>query len=107
MSSGNAIGTGSDDSTARIFDLRSCGPVNIFADARILCGVTDISFSATGRLLFAAYEEPYVVGWETVVRDGTYHELRGHRSRVSSCKVNQAGEALLTASWDKELAVWA
>lgn len=107
LSSGVTVGTGSDDATCRVFDMRSCGPVNILADTRIVCGATDVAFSASGRILFAGYEEPFVVGWETIAKDGTYHELRGHRSRVSCLALNLSGEALLTGSWDRELAVWA
>jgi guanine nucleotide-binding protein G(I)/G(S)/G(T) subunit beta-1 len=29
--SGHAIGTGSDDASCRVFDLRSCGPVCVFS----------------------------------------------------------------------------
>lgn len=107
MASGNAVGTGSDDATCRVFDLRSCGAVNVFGDARVRCGITDVAFSLSGRLLFAACEEPLLLGWETIARDGAFHELRGHRGRLSTVSVNLAGEALLTGSWDRELAVWA
>lgn len=107
MPTGNCVGTASDDSSTRLFDLRSCGPVNIFTEDRILCGVTDVAFSLSGRLLFGAYEDGFVVAWETLSREGVYHELRGHKARVSCLGVNNCGEALLTGSWDMELAIWA
>jgi WD40 repeat protein len=37
----------------------------------------------------------------------TFHQLRGHKSRVSCIGVNTSGQALCTGSWDTELAVWA
>lgn len=68
--SGNAVGTGSDDASCRIFDLRSCGPVNVFTEERIIAGVTDVAFSATGRLLFASYDECFCRAWETISQEG-------------------------------------
>ena len=57
--------------------------------------------------MFAAYEEGYSIAWETISRDGTFHELKAHRNRVSCLGVNSTGQALCTGSWDTELAVWA
>ena len=68
--SGNVVGSGSDDSSCRLFDLRSCGPVHIFTEDRIICGITDVAFSKTGRLMFAGYEENVCVAWETTSKDG-------------------------------------
>lgn len=104
---GNAVASGSDDSSCRLFDIRACAAVNIFTEERIQCGVTDIQFSRSGRLLLAAYEEPMVIAWENISREGTFHELKGHRKRISCLAVNGSGQALMTGSWDTELAVWA
>ena len=40
------------------------------AEDRIICGVTDVTFSRTGRLMFAGYEENFCVAWETSSKDG-------------------------------------
>ena len=56
--SGLTVCTGSEDSSCRLFDLRSCGPLHVLSDERLQCGVTDIAPSHSGRLLFASYEEP-------------------------------------------------
>ena len=37
---GNAVGTGSDDSSCRLFDLRCYDEVNQFGNDKILCGIT-------------------------------------------------------------------
>ena len=50
---GRSFGTGSDDASCCIFDLRSYGPVNTFSNQAITCGITSISFSKSGRVLFA------------------------------------------------------
>jgi guanine nucleotide-binding protein G(I)/G(S)/G(T) subunit beta-1 len=105
--SGNCVGSGSDDSTARIWDLRSCGPINVLTEDRLLYGLTGITFSRSGRLLFASYDEPIVIAWETTSKDGTYHELKGHRSRVSCVGINTSGHALASGSWDMDIGIWA
>jgi guanine nucleotide-binding protein G(I)/G(S)/G(T) subunit beta-1 len=47
---GKAFGTGSDDSTCRFFDIRSCGEVCEFKNDMVLCGITSVSFSRSGKL---------------------------------------------------------
>jgi len=80
---GNAFGTGSDDATCRLFDIRAdrelnnysvcnargiaCPRIWRFADVfilffslqsdQILCGITSVAFSVSGRLLFAGYDD--------------------------------------------------
>jgi guanine nucleotide-binding protein G(I)/G(S)/G(T) subunit beta-1 len=75
--SGYAVASGSDDSSVRLFDLRSAGAINVLAEDRLLCGVTDVAFSRSGRLLFASYEEPFVIAWEVASRDGCVNGDRG------------------------------
>ncbi|KAL3792551.1 hypothetical protein HJC23_005521 [Cyclotella cryptica] len=45
---GNAIGTGSDDHSCRLFDMRSYGQVNIFKSDKIASGITSVAFSKSG-----------------------------------------------------------
>ena len=72
-----------------------------------MCSVTDIAFSKTGRLLIASYQDTFCIAWETIARDGTWYELKGHKNRVSCVGVNATGQALSTGSWDSELNIWA
>jgi len=105
---GHAFGTGSDDSSCRLFDLRSFGQVNQFSNDRILCGITSVSFSLSGRLLFAGYDDYNCYVWDTLRSDGQQvHVLSNHENRVSCLGVNTKGEALCTGSWDTLLKVWA
>ena len=53
--SGDAIGTGSDDASCRLFDLRADREVAKYTKESILFGVNAIDFSASGRILFAGY----------------------------------------------------
>lgn len=105
--SGAAVAGASDDSTVRVFDLRSSGPVGIYTEDRIKCGATSLAFSASGRLLFAGYGNASAIAWEIVSAEGTLHELTGHSERVTCLALNPAGQALATGSWDKRCVVWA
>lgn len=82
---GQAFGTGSDDATCRLFDIRADREVNTYAVSQysndlsrfftefalqsdqILCGITSVAFSVSGRLLFAGYDD-----FECKVRDAQH-----------------------------------
>jgi guanine nucleotide-binding protein G(I)/G(S)/G(T) subunit beta-1 len=105
---GQAFGTGSDDSSCRLFDIRACSDVNEFANDKILCGITSVSFSKSGRLLFAGYDDYNCYVWDTLASTGNHvWQLTGHENRISCLGVNPAGEALCTGSWDTLLKIWA
>lgn len=101
----HAIGTGSDDGTCRLFDMRYDGEINIFTHASIAGGVSSIDFSSSGRILFAAYDDFNVSAWD-VLRAERIAVLSGHQNRVSSLGVSSDGYALCTASWDGNLKLW-
>ena len=104
---GNAFGTGSDDSTCRIFDMRSYGEVNKFGMDSIKCGITSVTFSKSGRLLFAGYDDYNVHAWDTL-SSGETHAFQlpsPHENRISCLGVNPSGDALCTGSWDTHLKV--
>lgn len=104
---GNAFATGSDDSSCRIFDMRCYGEINKFANDSIICGITSVAFSKSGRLLFAGYDDFNVYAWDTL-SDGKMHAfqlLQPHENRVSSLQINPKGDALCTGSWDTVLKV--
>lgn len=103
---GYCVGSGSDDSICRLFDLRAYGTLNRLWKPQLVVSVTSVAFSKSGRLMFAGYDADTCYAWDTVSTDGAYHELKGHSERVSCLGVNSSGEALCTGSWDKTLAVW-
>jgi len=104
---GYSIGTGSDDSTCRIFDIRCYGEVANFHSESISCGVTSVSFSKSGRLLFAGYDDHKCFAWDTSMPEQPIFELVGHENRVSCLDVAPNGNALCTGSWDTLLKIWA
>ena len=116
-SSGKVFATGSDDSTCRLFDIR-CGQIGEYGNDRILCGITSVATSSSGRLLFAGYDDFACYGWDTLYQSTGDDEessnycyemtgTHGHDNRVSCLGVNSTGEALCTGSWDTYLHVWA
>lgn len=106
---GKAFGTGSDDSSCRLFDLRSYQEVNSFQSDKILCGITSIAFSQSGRLLFGGYDDYNCNVWDTCVASSSspLHVIQAHDNRVSCLGVQDTGLALCTGSWDTLLKVWA
>lgn len=99
------FGTGSDDSHCRIFDLRSYNEVQLFENKKIICGITSVAFSKSGRLLFAGYDDYNCHAWDVLKSDNI--QLAAHENRVSCLGVSCTGEALATGSWDTLLKVWA
>lgn len=100
------FGTASDDSTCRLFDIRSYASLNRFADDHVLCGITSCAFSASGRALFAGYDDYNCLVWDTLT-GACVQVLSGHENRVSCLGVNPQGNALCTGSWSTQLKIWA
>jgi guanine nucleotide-binding protein G(I)/G(S)/G(T) subunit beta-1 len=105
---GKSFGTGSDDTTCRFFDIRSCSQVCEFRNDNIVCGITSVAFSRSGRLMFAGYDDYNCLGWDVLgPTDKHVYQLQGHENRVSCLGVAPNGEALCTGSWDTMLKIWA
>ena len=64
------VGTGSEDASSILFDLRSHGPLNKFSDDSVMLGIFSVCFSKSGRLMFAGYEERMCYAWETISSEG-------------------------------------
>jgi len=54
---GYAFATGSDDATCRMFDIRSDQELSVYSHDNIICGITSVAFSKSGRLLLAGYDD--------------------------------------------------
>jgi len=103
---GNAFGTGSDDASCRLFDLRADRELNQYTNDSIICGITSVAFSVSGRLLFAGYDDFTCNVWDTL-KGERVGVLNGHDNRVSCLGVSSDGMALCTGSWDTYLKIWA
>ena len=63
---GEAICTGSDDASCRLFDLRADQELTTYAHESIICGITSVAFSLSGRLLFAGYDDFNCNVWDSM-----------------------------------------
>jgi guanine nucleotide-binding protein G(I)/G(S)/G(T) subunit beta-1 len=102
--SGEAFGSGSDDASCRLFDLRADRELNQYTHDNVLCGITSVAFSASGRILFAGYDDFNCNVWDTL-KGERVGVLTGHENRVSCLGVSSDGMALATGSWDSTLKV--
>ncbi|PPQ72464.1 hypothetical protein CVT24_003088 [Panaeolus cyanescens] len=103
---GDAFATGSDDASCRLFDIRADRELNTFTHDNILCGITSVAFSISGRILFGGYDDWTCNVWDTL-KGERVGVLTGHENRVSCLGVSVDGMALCTGSWDSTLRVWA
>ena len=101
---GDAFATGSDDASCRLFDIRADRELNAFTHDNILCGITSVAFSISGRLLFGGYDDWPCNAWDTL-KGERVGVLTGHENRVSCLGVSSDGMALCTGSWDSTLKV--
>lgn len=106
--SGDAIATGSDDSTVifsrsvhtsrclmkeflifqcRLFDVRADKEVAVYAKDSIIFGVNSVDFSVSGRLLFAGYNDYTVNIWDSL-KQQRICLLYGHENKVSCVQVS-------------------
>ena len=103
---GDAFGSGSDDASCRLFDLRADRELHQYTHDNILCGVTSIAFSLSGRLMFAGYDDYNCNVWDTL-KGERVGVLAAHENRVSCIGVSTDGMGLCTGSWDSMLKIWA
>ena len=74
---GYAFATGSDDATCRMFDIRSDQELSVYSHDNIICGITSVAFSKSGRLLLAGYDDFNCNVWDALraERAGTIIKL--------------------------------
>jgi len=102
---GYAFASGSDDATCRLFDIRADQELCMYSHDNIICGITSVAFSKSGRLLMAGYEDFNCNVWDSM-RAERLGILAGHENRVSCLGVTEDGTAVCTGSWDSFLRVW-
>ncbi|KAA8568170.1 hypothetical protein EYC84_008565 [Monilinia fructicola] len=90
---GHSFVTGSDDATCRLFDIRADRELNQYGHESILCGITSVACSVSGRLLFAGYDDFECKVWD-ITRAEKVGSLVGHDNRVSCLGVSNDGMSL-------------
>lgn len=69
---GNRFGTGSEDGTCRLFDIRTGHQLQVYYEPRgenEVPPVKTIAFSVSGRLLFAGYSNGDCYVWDTLLAE--------------------------------------
>jgi len=106
FNNGTSFVSGSDDSTCRLWDVRTDKFLQLYQDDHILCGVTSVDVSKSGRYVFAAYDEGVVRLWDTL-SGALLQDLQHEQSRCSTVRVAPSGQAVVSATWDNLLRIWA
>ena len=88
-----------------MFDLRADRELQQYTHDNILCGITSVAFSVSGRLLFAGYDDFNCNVWDTL-KGERVGVLTAHENRVSCLGVSTDGMAMCTGSWDSMLKVF-
>ncbi|XP_047311943.1 guanine nucleotide-binding protein subunit beta-like [Impatiens glandulifera] len=110
---GNRFGTGSDDGTCRLFDIRTGHEIQVYNqphEGGENPQVTSIAFSISGRLLFAGYTNGDCYVYDTLLAQVVLNlgSLQSsHQNRISCLGLSADGSALCTGSWDTNLKIWA
>lgn len=73
--SGYAFATGSDDATCRLFDIRADQEVGMYSHDNIICGITSVAFSKSGRLLLAGYDDFNCNVWDSLRQERAGEEI--------------------------------
>ena len=77
--SGHAFATGSDDATCLLFDIRADQQIGMYSHDNIICGITSVAFSKSGRLLFGGYDDFNCNVWDTLKQDRAGQLQRDYR----------------------------
>lgn len=94
--------TGSEDKSARLFDIRSAQELIGYS---LNNAVTSVELSKSGRYAFIGVADFSGVAIWDAVKGEEVGSLKGHKSQVSNIGLSGDGRALCTASWDGTLKV--
>ncbi|MBN3312708.1 GBB2 protein, partial [Atractosteus spatula] len=89
---GSAFATGSDDATCRLFDLRADQELGLYSHDNIICGITSVAFSRSGRLLLAGYDDFNCNIWDSMKGDRAVR-FWADRLRPTLTRAGQSGVA--------------
>lgn len=94
--------SGSDDSTCRLFDIRSDCQVSVYQAKKASSAVTTVEFSPSGRLLFASYEDGTLGVWDVLKGTwmGDVMKNNSPSGQITSVQSNEDGSRIYTSSWD-------
>ncbi|KAK3821031.1 MAG: U5 small nuclear ribonucleoprotein 40 kDa protein [Benniella sp.] len=94
--------SGSDDGSAKIWDLRTSSAVVRFG---MNYPITSVCFSDTNELLFAAGNNHSILAWD-IRANRVRFTLRGHLNTVTGISLSQDGTQLLSYAMDNKVRLW-
>jgi WD40 repeat protein len=98
---GKSILTGSQDSTARLWDLQG-NLLGVFKGHET--GVTSVSFSPDGKSILTGAEDKTARLWD--LSGNLFQEFKGHQGIILSVTFSPDGKNILTGSMDKTARLW-
>lgn len=102
--SGYAFGTGSEDKSSRLFDIRSDQQVAQYSGTAS-SAFTSCALSLSGRHIMCGSDDNDIHYWDTL-KTTPLGTLRGHENRITSLSMSPNGMALASCSWDNNVRIW-
>jgi WD40 repeat protein len=104
----NIFASGSDDSTAFLYDIRAMRWVNRMSDIKSTTGINSVALSKSARYCFASYDEAHFIAYDTLSSSQNYKPLGVHPDdmRYSCLGVPDDGSCLAGGSWDFTLRIY-
>ena len=106
MPSGDSFISGSDDSTCRLYDMRSDQELQVFARDCIIFGVSSVDTSQSGRVLFSAHDDSTINIWDMIHGKRLITYLNFHDDKITRLRVSPDGVGVATSSWDTSIKIW-
>ena len=105
LPSGDCFISGSDDSTCRLYDMRSDQELQVFARDCIIFGVSSVDTSQSGRVLFSAHDDSTINIWDMIHGKRMTTFLNFHDDKITRLRVSPDGFAVATSSWDTSIKI--
>lgn len=93
--------TGSDDATCKMYDMRADQELITYQDSSIMCGVTSLAPSLSGRLILAGYDDFNVNIWDSLKA-----ERVGEKPSYSTFFLHLFSAIFLSLSFQSEFALF-
>lgn len=120
----NCFATCCQDNMVRMFDMRAYNQLSCYGTGAISGaeaaipddGLTSLSFSKSGRVIFAGQADGSIYGFDVLAQpkrannkytSPSWTMSQAHERHVSCVSVSPSGEALCTSSWDGVIKIWA
>jgi WD40 repeat protein len=96
-----SFATGSDDGSARLFDIRAVDQLNVYQDQEDPNegpppSVNRVAFNSSGSIIYTGCSDGSVCGWYTL-SGFFFHELESHNHCVEAIELSPDGKAICTA----------